>query len=172
MKRRNLVRLLVGVGIGIPITVELLTFTGLIEAEFLGTDEGGGDGADTPQDTGATVEDEILPDTPQTERITALSHRIGPQSRFRLAIAVENQGSARYRLDVDGVRFDGDRVVTEPVEGAARLVLEGGESGELAATWPVPEGGEPTALDLSVERGGETSTARVRLGKVPAIRAG
>jgi hypothetical protein len=178
-RRRTIIRLLVGFGIGIPVLIELATFAGLVEQSLLGgdgDDGGGGDGGeggqtgatDTPDadEAGVGVGDELLPETPQRETLTVASFRAGDdQWVLTLAAEVENTGSAPYTVQFASLVTQAGR----RVEGSHRAVtIAPGETGQVTGTWQLQPGSRPDAVVVRTTGGDATPTDHeVALGRIP-----
>lgn len=170
LRRRTLIRILVGLGIGIPIVIEGLTFLGLV-GQSLGGD-GGADGGGTPTDDGERdgrvgVGDELLPATPQTETLASASYR-GSGDRWPLTLVVEvtNGADGPYELRLGAVRTEGGRDVEPESTPAVRLAA--GESGSVTGFWRLPAGTSPSSLVAEVRQGeGSPESHRVELAKIP-----
>lgn len=165
ISRRTLIRLLVGLGIGIPLLVEALTLLGLVGSQL-------GDGptteTETPTPAGRRVGvgDELLPETAPTETVSEAA--IASQD-WTLTIAVEVENGSEQIYDVrlgtvttaDGERIEG---------GGGSPPLQPGESATVIGTWDLPEASRPVAVDVvAVSRNGTVTTVdeTVRLGKIP-----
>lgn len=174
LSRRTLIRLLVGLGIGIPIVIEGLTFLGLLEQSLFG-DETRNGGAGTPTPAGRVgVGDELLPETPPVETVTGAEIRAGGGAwTLALTVAVENGTDAGYQLRLDTVTLDGgDRVEG----GKATGRLDPGASVTITGEWDLPEGATPrsveaVAITYPPDGSAEALTRRVPLAKVP-VRGG
>ncbi|MEF8774346.1 MAG: hypothetical protein V5A23_09635 [Halobacteriales archaeon] len=168
--RRWLIRILVGLGIGIPILIEGATFLELFRHHLLGSD--------TPTPTAATdtpggvgVGGELLPGTPQTETLTDATLRAGDGAwSFEVAVAVENTGEVPYELRLG-------EVVTETgtmVDGSASTgQVPPGETATVEGTWALPSGSEPDRLAVVAVTYGETTATvseSVKLGSIPTQR--
>lgn len=179
-RRRTIIRLLVGLGIGIPILVELATFVGLIENALLGGDgsgesgsavddgDGGSSGGDGSGSDGAGVRvgEELLPGTPQTETLTDASYRAATEQWVLTLVArIENGESEAYTFQFGAITTDGGR----SVDGAARAVrIESGESAQATGTWQLPAGSRPASVAVRTASGdGETAETTVRLARIP-----
>jgi hypothetical protein len=177
-RRRTIIRLLVGLGIGIPVLVELATFVGLVEQSLLGDDasddggsttggtdetDGGGDGG---SGDGVSVGDELLPETPQEETLSVASFRAGDDSWvLTLAAAVENTESGSYTVQFGPVTTQGD----ERVEGSSRAVtVDAGETGQVTGTWQLSPGSRPASVVVRTAVGETDPTAHeVELAPIP-----
>ncbi|MFB6135331.1 MAG: hypothetical protein ABEJ04_01070 [Halobacteriaceae archaeon] len=146
--RRRLVRWLVGLAVGVPLLVEAVTFLGLLGSHA------GGDGAPT---TGSTTSEsgddvgvggELLPATPQTDRVEDAYVRGGEQWRFVLVVRVVNDPAegGSYRLELGEVHTDEGEVVEG---GDATPDLAPGESATLVGRWDLPAGSNPSAVRVT-----------------------
>lgn len=167
MKRRTLVRLLVGLGIGIPILVEAITFLGLVEHQLSGGDGTGGPATEAPRQVG--IGDELLPETAPTETLSeAVVDASSERWLLRLVVAVDNSTDTAYEFQLGNVTTNAGTVVTG---GASTGVLSPSERTTLAGTWTIPGGETPESVDatgiLDPDGAAETTTERVRLAKVP-----
>lgn len=171
MERRTAVRLLVGLGIGIPVAIEGATFLGLVRQQ-VGGDGGDSNGSATPEPRSAGVGDDLLTTTPQVERVERLVVEAGDERTFVLSVAVENTGEVPYQLRLGPVGLD-DGTQVSGSRSTERIAA--GESETLRATWTVPSGATPTAVTAVgvTDPGGRSQVVResVRLGKVPIQRS-
>ncbi|MFB6072122.1 MAG: hypothetical protein ABEJ88_04050 [Halobacterium sp.] len=169
VSRRWLIRLLVGLGIGVPVAVEAATFLGLVNSRLFG---GGGDGEQTNSTTRRPVThvgDELLPATAPADTLTDAVVRVGEDAwTFEASVRVENTGDAPYRFSLGAVTTEGGRRVGG---GAETDWIPPGETRTASATWTLPSGATPATMAVAgVTRtdGGERRTeAVVRLGSVP-----
>lgn len=167
MERRTLIRLLVGLAIGIPVLVELLTFLGLIESRLFDDDDDDGTPTDGPRRIG--VGDELLPETIQTETVTDSAIRgAGSPWVFVLSVSVENAGTDPYELRLQTLTLgDGSTVAG----GATSGRVAPGESGEVTGAWEIPEGSSPEELEVAaieyVDEEPDETTTRVSLAAPP-----
>lgn len=170
MERRTLVRLLVGLGIGLPIAIEAATFLGLFRSRV------GGDGAaDTPDDTteppspdAVGVGDELLPATQATDTVTGAEIRTDGGRVFVMTVAVENDTPGGYELRLDALSTDAGTTVGG---GGSTDLLASGESGSVTGRWTLPDGEDPAAVIVvatvtSPDGGRDTVTRRVQLAPV------
>ena len=180
MERRNLVRLLVGVSIGLPVAIEAATFLGLFRSRVVDGGDGDGDGAVTttqgdggaPPEDAVGVGDELLPETPQTETVTGAQIRTeGGDRVFVLTVALENDTDRRYELRLDALST---RTGTTVPGGARSEQLEPGESATVTGRWTLPAGEDPgavIAVATIADAGGDrqTVTRRVPPGDVEEV---
>lgn len=175
-RRRTIIRLLVGFGIGIPVLVELATFVGLVEQSLLGGGDENGDGgtaggdgtetADRRSTGGVGVGDELLPGTPQRERLSVASFRASENSWVLTLVAtVENTGSTPYTVQFGPVGTDGGRTV----EGSSRAVtVAAAETGQVTGTWQLSPGNRPASVVVRTAAGDAEPTAHeVDLAPIP-----
>lgn len=167
VSRRWLVRLLVALGIGVPVAVEGATFLGLVKTRLFG----GGESPDATTTTtrGASVSDELLPETGPSDTLERASVSARSDGwAFSATVAVENTGDAPYTFRVDAVTTEGG---TRVAERASTGRIPAGESATLEHTWRLPTGETPAAMTVAgvVHRDGgdETTEREVRLGTVP-----
>lgn len=162
---KRLVWVLVVIGIGIPVLVEVVTLSGLVTNRLIGQEA---DAPDTPPVV--RVGSELLPEVPLQARIVAT--RVTPRSQqwvFELELRVQNETSSPYRLRLGPVETKAGTVAPDTTTRR----LRSGETGTFRAQWTLPPGEEPAYLTVAARRIGEAdSTAhaverRVRLGKVP-----
>lgn len=167
--RRWLIRILVGLGIGIPILIEGATFLELFRRHLLGSDTPTPTATDTPG--GVAVGEELLPATPQTETLSAATLRAGDGAwSFEVTVTVENTGEVPYELRLG-------EVVTETgtmVDGAASTgQVPPGETATVEGAWALPSGAEPDRLAVVAVTYGETTATvseSVELGSIPTQR--
>ena len=174
MERRTLIRLLVGLGIGLPIAIELATFGGLFQSRVVnsGDGENGGDGpgtptaggAETPPDDAVGVGDELLPATEQADTVTGAEVRNEDGGRvFVMTVAVENDTGQGYELRLDALSTRSGTTVTG---GGRSEQIEPGGSATVTGRWELPAGERPGSIIVvattTAEDGGrETVTRRV-----------
>ena len=147
MKRRTLIRLLVGLGIGIPLLIEGATFLGLIEAQLLGNGGPPATPTGTPPDDGVAVDGELLPGTVPEDTLSTASVAADQDGRtLTLTVFVENTGDSPYELRLGAVRT---REGTQ-VEGSATTgTVLPGESGTVTEQWELPDGSMPGSVPLA-----------------------
>lgn len=168
ISRRNLVRLLVGAGIGIPVAVEARTLLELVDRKLLGGGGSDDGGATSPTATpaGVSVGDELLPATAASETVTEARVEAGTTWQFTLAVEVENETDRAYELGLGAVETTDGRVTGE--HRTDRLAPGGTTT--LAAAWTIPEGSSPTAVEAVGVVGSGADARRVaetvRLGNV------
>lgn len=180
MERRTFVRLLVALGIGIPVAVEGATFLGLVGSRL-----GGGDGESTstegPSTTGSPtpervgVGDELLPETTPTDRLTdAAIHATADRWQVELTAEVRNTLNTAYELRFGDLTTDGGRTVAG---GGTTGTMASGTETTVTGTWEMPPGTTPAAVrvvGLVAVPGAERQrrhVRRVRLAKIP-VRGG
>jgi hypothetical protein len=180
--RRWLIRILVGLGLGIPIAIEGATFVGLIRSRLFGGDGDDGDDGATPTATrtrtatatippgGVGVGDELLPATEPADTVTdAAVVPAGDGRTFSLTVRIENVGDDPYEVTLGSVWTDADERVTGVTPSSGRI--QPGSTGSVTGTWDLPPDATPAAVQAIAVRfpGGETVAERVPLAPV-AVR--
>jgi len=163
MERRTLIRLLVIIGIGIPLLVEGITFLGLLEAQLLGG------GTPTPSPEGVGVGEEVLPETAPADTLsTASLSEEGGERLLTLTVKVDNTGNGTYELRLRGVTTDGGETIGG---NASTGDVRPGESTFVTEQWVIPADTRPasvTVVAITVEDGQnrrvEKSVALARIG--------
>jgi hypothetical protein len=176
LDRRTLIRLLVGLGIGLPIAIEAATFLGLLSQEFGGGGEGESGteaGTTTPTRRAVGVGDELLPETQPVERVTDMTLRSTDGGwRFAMTVEVRNDLDTAYEFRLGSVATGGGRTVAG---GASTGTMAAGETATITGRWDLPEGEAPERVGVSAVVavvGAETPrevSARVPLERV-AVR--
>lgn len=182
-RRQWLIRLLVGLGLGIPITIEGLTFVGLIRTRLFGEGDGGdGDGGgdgngtatETPRPTipagGVGIGDELLPASRPADRVVdAVLIPDGDTWTFSMTVDVENAAADPYELILGSVTTAAGERISGSNRGTGQL--EAGESGRVTGVWEVPAEAEiATVKAIAVVYAGndtETISEEVPLASVP-----
>jgi hypothetical protein len=154
------IRLLVIVGIGIPILIEVVTFAGMV-SHPAGSGTSGATATDAP--TGAVEGDEILPSTESIERIDSaavVARNDGWQ--FRLTVSVNNSAPSAQELRFGPVTTRAGRTV----EGSVTTgTVRPGETQTVAGSWLLPKGQRPASIEVTVVD--EETAHTVELGDVP-----
>jgi len=116
------------------------------------------------------VGDEMLPDSPPTERIEALTleARQGDTWTFRATIALQNSTDQPYELTTFGVLTRSGSVHEE----AFRVTCPPGDSAQLRAEWPLAASDFPESLVVSGRLQVTPDSAvvharRIRLPRIP-----
>lgn len=166
LERRTLIRLLVGLGIGVPILIEAATLLGLV-GDLLGGDDGGA-GTPTATETtaGVGLGDELLPDAPGTHTVQA-AYVAADGWTFTLSVGVENTTDRTYELRLRTVTTDGGDVVEGGGESGP---IAPGETGSVTGRWDLPDGASPDTVEaVAIVRNGTVTTVErtVDLGSVP-----
>ncbi len=170
MERRNAIRLLVGLAIGIPVAVEAVTFFGLIETRLFGGEE---PPAPTATLDRVGVGEELLPATAPTETVREATIR-GEDTPwlFVLSVEIDNSLDVPYELQLGTLTLVNGETVSATASSGR---IPAGESGEVTGAWELPTDTTPdtlavTGLAYEESRVRET-TADVALAKVP-VRGG
>jgi len=166
VRRRWLIRLIVGLGFGIPIAIEGATLWGIVRSLLFGED--GDDDSDVHGPV--SVGEELLPETVPDETLRrAIVYDGAGDREFEIAIEVDNVSAHPVRLRVDGVRTTAGTAVED---GVSTDWIQPGDSATLTGTWPLPAGETPASIDLVAVTRRDTGTRaverRVLLGDVPA----
>ena len=170
----TLIRVLIVVGIGLPILIEIATFGGMLSHYVAGGD--GGDAATasaktpTPEVTGADTGDEVLTRAGPTVHISRASVLTTDDGwQFLLALNVTNDGERPAEVQVGAATaHNGATVAGTGTTGN----LEPGETGQVTGSWMLPSGERPASVSVTVvtatSDGGTDSTAHtVELGDIP-----
>ncbi len=164
---KRLVRILLIIGIGIPVLIEAATLFRLIGGH-MSEDEAPSSASETTE--AYVVEgDELLPETPPAERITALI--IEPESEswvFSMDVAVANRTAAPYELQLREVQAEGGQVF----EKTASQQWAAGDSAAMEIEWALPAGSVPSSLTAEARwyigtDSARTVTQAIQFGKIP-----
>ncbi|MDZ7700799.1 MAG: hypothetical protein U5J98_01335 [Halobacteriales archaeon] len=167
MERRTLIRLLIGLAIGIPVAVEAVTFFGLVERQLVGGDGGTPAGTATPDRVG--VGDELIPATAPNETVTGAEIRAADTPwLFVLSVEVENTLEVPYEVELATLWLgSGDSVAGGSTTGR----IPAGETGQVTGAWEIPESASPSKVTVrtTTYRAEETGhgSVTVDLAKVP-----
>lgn len=151
MERRTFIRLLVGLGIGIPLAIEGATLLGLVGSRL------GGDGESTPageSETATTaardrvgVGDELLPETEPTDRLTdAAVYATADRWRVELTVEVDNGLDTAYELRLGDLTTGDGRTVAG---GGTTGTMASGTTTTVTGTWEVPSGATPDSVAVT-----------------------
>lgn len=170
-KQKTLIRLLILIGIGLPILIEVATFGSLLSHHFVGgAGDGGAAATPTPEIEGAGVGDEILAETNQTERIERASVVTADDGwRFTLTVNVTNTGRTPTEVRLGAVTTRGGATV----DGSATTGrVSPGSSVSVTGGWLLPAGERPDTVAVTVVSYPSDGTATieqytVRLGDIP-----
>lgn len=169
--RRWLIRLLVGLGLGIPIVIEGATFGRLVSERLFGGDDGAEPTATTTARRAVGVGDELLPETTPTERLSSATVDAGDE-RWRLVLTVEVQNTGRvpYELELGAVTTaDGERVPGEATTGR----IPPGQSAFVTGAYSLATGATPESVVAAAITHGadaERREYRVALASIPVER--
>lgn len=148
VRRRWVIRLLVGLGIGIPILIEARTFLGLLGSYLLGEDDDTGTATPTPTArTGIGVGDELLAETAPTETVRTSQIRVRESDwQFEMTVEVENTAGSPYELRLGNVHTTGGETVAG---GASTGRIPPGETAFVNGTWVLPTDQRPETLTVT-----------------------
>jgi hypothetical protein len=178
LSKRTLIRLLVGISIGVPLVVEGATFLELFRRQLGG--EGDGDtattGTATPSAEAVGVGDDLLPSTDRSETLAeaVLRERDADGWPLTLTVDVTNDAETAYEFQLLTVTLDDGRSVGGR---ASTGRLAPGERGSVTGEWSIPAGSTPAAVDVVAlvypagDGSVETIERRVDLAKIP-VRGG
>lgn len=170
ISRRRLVQLLVVLAFGIPILIEGMTLLGFVENWTGGEDDVPTEGSTptpvpsaNPTATPVPVGEgeELLPETPQTDRVSAIRVDDTADGReLTLLVAVANDDAPAYRLQLSRLTTaDGDQIQG----GGSTDTLGPGESTTLTARWALPADAEPVTVEA-------VATTRTEAGETYVVR--
>lgn len=170
-RRKRLIKVVVVLAIAVPIVVEGLTFGGLLTSAVLG--DGGSDdharlNETTVSDRGVGVGDELLPTTPQRERIeSAIVREAGDSWRLSLSVAINNTGNRTYQLQLASVTTTSGKTVSNVV---STTVAPGTET-TVIGQWSLPPGERPQSVEVvaidGVEGNATVTRETVTLAPIP-----
>lgn len=161
MERRNFIRALIAVTIGIPIVVEGVTFSTLFYERFSGEKRT----QERPDEAVVNEGEELLPGTEPGETVTSISvvETSETEWTYRLEVEIENQTEEPYRLKVGPLSMTDDSTIGDTVSSGN---VEPGRSTTFAAEWTIPA--EATVDAIWV--GGKLGTAESVTELVPVER--
>lgn len=132
--RRDYLKWIVAVAVGIPVLVEVGTFVGMVGAKL-----------DDQHPKALSVGDELLPSTQPTETIRTLAVQETDAGRaLRIEVDVTNTSQTTYGVAITGIKLDSDETLSEAVETGS---LEPGASATLHGEWSLPPDATPVGLD-------------------------
>ncbi len=149
VRRRWLLRLLLGLGIGVPVAIEARTFLGLFRAYLFG-DSGGATATPTATPAGSAgvgVGDELLTGTEPTETVRESQIRVLETGwRFDLSVEVTNTAESPYELRLGDVRTGGGETVDG---GASTGRISPDDTTTVEGTWPLPSESRPETVTVT-----------------------
>lgn len=145
--RKNLVRWLVILGIGIPVLVELLTLFNLINVRFNGKDNEPPHTVEPTSEHAVAQGDTLFNTSAAPVILQEMLIKVNAQEwDFELVLAYAGEeASPDARLAIDSLRLQSGMTLTS---GEYEWETEGGRT-QLEAEWRLPSGDIPTALFLS-----------------------
>lgn len=165
VRRRTLVRLLVGLGFGIPIVVEGATFLGFVRETLAGDGESAGSGSagdgstDTPTaGEGVAVDEELFPGTAPNERMrAAVVQETDAGREFVTSVQVDNTTERVYELRLAGLTTDAG---THLEASTSTDPIPPGESAVVTGRWSLPAEEDPARLHATALFGeGDAATS-------------
>ncbi|MFC7045351.1 hypothetical protein ACFQH6_07970 [Halobacteriaceae archaeon GCM10025711] len=146
MERRTLLRILIVVGIGIPVVIEGATFLGLVQNQLAG-DDGGTTPSNGPMSSRhVEVGDELVLETTQAETITGATIRNTDDGRvLTVNVRVENTADEVYELQLNAVgTASGERVEGGGTTGR----IPPGETRSVSGQWTLPPDASPETMNV------------------------
>lgn len=170
-EQKTLIRVLIIVGIGLPILIEIATFGSLLGHHLTG-DAGGETAAGTPtaEPTGAGVGDPILEESAVTARIASASVVTADDGwRFTLTVNVTNTASDTAAVRLDSVTTRNGQTRTD---GASTERLATNQTGAVTKSWLLPPGERPDTVTMTLlvypdEGTAQSTQYTVALGDIP-----
>jgi hypothetical protein len=169
-----MIRLLVGLGLGIPILIESVTFLGLVGHQFsngTGGTETTTTGTGTTTDVGIGPGDELLPETNQSEQLATAVMQGGSDGwTLTMTVKVDNPANATHELRLGDVTTSEGKTVSG---GGTTGQIAPGETGTVTGRWDFPVGVTPkrvqviTVTDPAGDASPRTVSKQVTLEKVP-----
>lgn len=169
---RNLVRILVILGIGIPVVVELLTLFNLVKVQIWEEEPRVEVPAKTSQAEPLQPGDTLFAEQPPMIVFHEMQISVNAQSwTFILSFKTERVGQSEVPVSIDSLRLHSGRFLRDT--GSNGLTKQADSSSfETSYTWSLPSGDLPEVLFLTrLVRAGPDSTYRERqeilLGNIP-----
>ena len=168
--RKTLVRILIAVGIGIPVLVELLTLFNLINVQLFEDEK-----AIRQQASPTEVREYIIGDTLFADSVTPITLqdmiiKVSPQSwRFELVLARSGSiTTAGPLLTADSLKLKSGEIVSD----AQSWEMDNSSGSDTTRfSWMLPSGEIPTVLYIStqksVQKDSASSQQQVQLGNIP-----
>ncbi|MFB6097417.1 MAG: hypothetical protein ABEJ74_08520 [Haloferacaceae archaeon] len=133
--RRNLVKWIIAGAIGIPISIEVGTFLGMV-----------GSSAGSENSNALTPGDQLLPSTDSPETVRTLEVSEGEDGRaLRLVADVTNEAKDPYEVAVSDVALDDGSTLSQSI---ATGRIEPGAQATLQGEWPLPAGATPVSIEV------------------------
>jgi hypothetical protein len=174
MEQKTMIRLLVGLGLGIPILIESVTFLGLVGHQFSNGTAGAETtttGTGTTTDVGVGPGDELLPETNQSEELATAVIQGGTGGwTLTMTVQVDNPTNATHELRLGAITTSEGKTVSG---GGSTGQIAPGETGPVTGRWDLPVGVTPKRVqviavtDPAGEASPETVSEQVTLEKVP-----
>lgn len=166
--RKTLVRILIIVGIGIPVLVELLTLFNLINVQF--TD----DEPELHQEAAVEsrefeIGDTLFTDSPSPVILSDMRIKVSAQEwRFELSLMYpDSSAKNRPTVNVDSLRLLSGEIL--PVEGDFRWEMTESKLPQIQNDWLLPNGDIPDAIFISLVPVSADSVIlqQIPLGNIP-----
>jgi hypothetical protein len=159
MERRNFIRALIAVAIGVPIAVEGATFSKLFYERLVGS------GGQSESEGGVDVGGELLPGSPAADTIAEMSMEATSETewRFRLVVEIENTAQEPYRLKLGPLSLADDSTVGETISSGD---IPPGKTATMNGEWTLSSGSIVEGIWAGGKTGSESVTERVPLARV------
>lgn len=141
MERRNFIRALIAVTIGIPIAVEGVTFSTLFYERLTGQE---GE-QERPAEEVISEGEELLPGTQPADTVSdiAVVDSSDTEWTYTLEVAVENTADEPYQLKVGPLSMTDGSTVGDTISSGT---IEPGASTTVAGEWTIPSGSTVDAI--------------------------
>jgi hypothetical protein len=161
MERRNFIRALIAVAIGVPIAVEGVTFSRLFYQRLTGAEPS----HERPTGEGVEVGEDLLPATDAAETVTEMTLEAASETEwtFRMVVDVANPTEQTYRLKLGPVSLGDGSTVGETIS-TGEMAPAG--STTLSGEWTVPSGSTVTGIWAGGKTGEDSVTERVLLAPI------
>jgi hypothetical protein len=148
VRRRWLIRLLVALGLGLPIAIEARTFYELFTSYLFGDGPNGtATATSTPTATGGVgVGEELLPSTQPVETVEVSEITVIETGwQYAPSVDVQNTGDVPYALRLGGVETEsGARISGSASTGR----IEPGETATVSETWELERNDRPQTVSV------------------------
>lgn len=170
---KRLVKILVILGIGIPVLVELMTLFNLIDAQMFEGDETEVQGSEQSVEVRAMSEgDSLFTDYSSTITLKRLRVRVSAQEwRFELGLqAVDNISQDELQISIDSLKLQSDKILLE--ENSSEREIKNERPVTINTQWELPNGDIPKEMYISsVQKVSSDSVAPIQeqvfLDKIP-----
>lgn len=170
---KRLVKILVILGIGIPVLVELMTLFNLIDSQMFGGDETKVESSEQSVEVRTMSEgDSLFTDHSSSITLKRLRVRVSAQEwRFELGLeAVDSLSQDELQIRIDSLKLQSDKILLEEDSSAREIKNE--RPVTIYTQWELPNGDIPKRMYISsIQKVSLDSVARVQeevfLDKIP-----